>query len=108
MVPWGWVSIRHSHPALSGKSVRNAQGLGQRPREGQHYLNESQQGQGLRGDTNAWVSRDHNQQARETQSPWRQAGELLWACDLPGTHSSNFPSRICSKEKGRNLKPVPL
>lgn len=23
-------------------------------------------------------------------------------------HSSNFPSRMCSKEKGRNLKPVPL
>lgn len=27
---------------------------------------------------------------------------------LTGAHSSNFPSRICSKENGRNLKPVPL
>lgn len=29
MVPWGWVGIRHSHPALSRKSVRNTQGLGE-------------------------------------------------------------------------------
>lgn len=66
----------------------------------------------MQDDTKAQGSRDHNQQARETQmitvEAGRQAGELLWACALPGPHSSNFPSRMCSKEKGRNLKPVPV
>lgn len=55
-------------------------------------------GEGSRDDTNAPISRDHNQQARGTQLV---AGE-------GGAHSSNLPSRMCSKEKGRNLKPVPL
>lgn len=31
-----------------------------------------------------------------------------WAHIPMRAHSSNFPSRMCSKEKGRNLKPVPL
>lgn len=46
----------------------------ERPRQGQHYLSESQRGQGLQDDTKAQVSRDHNQQARETQMITAEVG----------------------------------
>lgn len=68
-------------------------------------MTQRQLGEGGRDDINAPISRDHNQQARGVQ--------LITMDDSRhtaprGAHSSNFPSRMCSKEKGRNLKPVPL
>lgn len=67
-----------------------------------------QLGEGGKDDTNAPQSRGHNQHARGAQpSPWSGWGGR-WAHDPLRAHSSNFPSRMCSKEKGRNLKPVPL
>lgn len=65
--------------------------------------------EGGRDDTNVPRPRGHNQQARGAELTTVEGGEgSLWHTALHGAHSSNFPSRMCSKEKGRNLKPVPL
>lgn len=81
----------------------------ERPGEGQHLSKGLTAGTGVAGVTQMpWFPGiTTNRQKEHRQSLWRQGEELFWACALPGTHSSNFPSRICSKEKGRNLKPAP-
>lgn len=72
----------------------------ERPGEGQHLSKGLTAGAGVAG---------------VTQMPWfpgittnvEARGRTVLGMRLPGTHSSNLPSRICSKEKGRNLKPAP-
>lgn len=104
----GWASGTAIRLSLGNLYI--TQGLGWRdPGKASTYLNDSQLGQGSQG-SHKCPGFQGSQQAKGTQTiPVEARGrkELFWACALPGTHSSNFPSRICSKEKGRNLKPAP-
>lgn len=80
----------------------------ERPREGQHYLSESQQGQELQGDTNPQVSRDHNQQAGETQTTTVEAGRRAALGMRPAWDSLiklPFPNML--KGEGEELEASP-
>ena len=78
------------------------------PRAGQHYLSESQLGRGVQGDTKAQGSRDHSQQARETQTSTAEAGKRAALGMRPARDSLvelPFPNML--KGEGQELEAGP-